>query len=131
MKPPALPLVLLRTPLAICRLAYDAPVPDWTAGATSFLTISRTKDELSIVADEASVPANVPGERGYRALKVVGPLPLNLIGILAAIASPLAEAKLAIFAISTFETDYVLVKGKDLDAAVIALTGAGHQIELE
>lgn len=128
---PTLPLVLLRAPLAICRLAQDAPIPEWAARAQPFLTISRTKDELSIIADEASVPANAQSERGYRAFKVAGPLQLDLIGILAVIANPLAQAKLAIFAISTFDTDYVLVKGKDLDAAVIALTGAGHQIELE
>lgn len=128
---PTLPLVLLRAPLAICRLARDAPIPEWAARAQPFLTISRTNDELSIVADEAAVPAQVQAERGYRAFKVAGPLPLNLIGVLASIANPLAEAQLAIFAISTYDTDYVLVKGADLDAAVMALTQAGHQIELE
>ncbi|HEY9444359.1 MAG TPA: ACT domain-containing protein, partial [Gemmatimonadales bacterium] len=65
----------------------------------------------------------------YRAFRVRGPLPLDLIGILAAIADPLAEAGLSIFAISTFDTDYVLVKSRDLPAAVEALERAGHQVK--
>ena len=75
---------------------------------------------------QKSVPSEVKCERDYRALRVRGPLPLNLIGILAAIADPLAQAGLSIFAISTFDTDYVLVKGRDLEAAVAALKRAGH-----
>jgi hypothetical protein len=74
------------------------------------------------------VPSDIRCEREYRALRVNGPLPLNLIGILASIAEPLAEAGLSIFAISTFDTDYVLVKGGDLEAAVAALEHAGHRV---
>lgn len=74
------------------------------------------------------MPPDVRCESGYRALRVRGPLPLNLIGILAAIADPQAEAGLSIFAISTFDTDYVLVKARDLDVAVTTLERAGHQV---
>ncbi len=81
--------------------------------------------------DEGSVPSDLQCERGYRAFRVQGPLPLNLIGILDAIARPLAEARISIFAISTYETDYVLVKQRDLPAARTALVGAGHHIEDE
>ncbi len=67
-------------------------------------------------------------EQDYRAFKVEGPLPMQLVGILASIANPLADANLAIFAISTYDTDYVLVKGKDLETAIAVLTRAGHRV---
>jgi hypothetical protein len=74
------------------------------------------------------VPAGVTCERDYRAIRVRGPLPLNLVGILASIADPLAAAGLSIFAISTYDTDYVLVKARQLNSALEALRQAGHQI---
>jgi hypothetical protein len=125
---PHLPLELLADTLAVCRLAADAPVPTWAVAPGRFVTISRTADELSITAPQASVPSAIQCERNYRALRVKGPLPLNLIGILAAIAEPLAEAGVSIFAISTFDTDYVLVKARDLETAVTALEHAGHKV---
>ena len=125
---PNLPLVLLPDTLAICRLEADAPVPGWVNDSGGFVTVSRTTEELSITALQRVVPPEVRCERDYRAFRVRGPLPLDLIGILAAIADPLAEAGLSIFAISTFDTDYVLVKSGDLPAAVEALERAGHQV---
>lgn len=125
---PHLPLEVLPDTLAVCRLASDAPVPAWVAASTPFVTISRTPAELSITTVQHAVPPDVRCERDYRALRVRGPLPLDLIGILAAIADPLAKAGLSIFAISTFDTDYVLVKARDLDAAVTALQRAGHEV---
>ena len=125
---PRLPLEVLPDTLAICRLEAGAPIPEWTERSRAFLTISRTAEELSITAVEHAVPRDARCERPYRALRVRGPLPLDLIGILAAIADPLAEAGLGIFAVSTFDTDYVLVKSSDLPAAVRALEAAGHQV---
>jgi hypothetical protein len=125
---PRLPLDLLPDTLAICRLDAAARVPDWARGGARFVTISRTPDELSITTLESAVPEGVRCERPYRALRVRGPLPLDLIGILASIADPLAEAGLSIFAVSTFDTDYVLVKAGDLESAVRALERAGHQV---
>jgi len=124
----SLELQVLPDTLAICRLPADAPVPPWVAAADRFATISRTKDELSITAVQSAVHADVRCERDYRALRVRGPLPLNLIGVLASIAGPLADAGISIFAISTFDTDYVLVKGSDLEQAVATLTRAGHHV---
>lgn len=126
---PHLPLELLPDTLAICRLEAGAPVPEWTERSPGFLTVSRTAEELSITAVESAVPREARCERAYRALRVRGPLPLDLIGILAAILDPLAEAGLGIFAISTYDTDYVLVKSGDLPAALDALEGAGHQVK--
>jgi len=126
---PNLPLELLPDTLAICRLEADAPVPGWVNDSGGFVTVSRTTEELSITALQRVVPPEVRCERDYRAFRVRGPLPLDLIGILAAIANPLADAGLGIFAISTFDTDYVLVKSRDLAVAVAALEAAGHQVK--
>jgi hypothetical protein len=126
---PHLPLELLPDTLAICRFDAEARVPEWTGRSRRFLTVSRTAEELSITAVQSAVPRDARCERDYRAFRVRGPLPLDLIGILAAIADPLAEAGLSIFAISTFDTDYVLVKSRDLPAAVEALERAGHQVK--
>ncbi|HEY7028030.1 MAG TPA: ACT domain-containing protein [Gemmatimonadales bacterium] len=124
----SLTLDLLPDTLAICRLTPDAPIPPWAIAPGPFLTISRTPDELSITLVQHAVPAGIRCERDYRALRVRGTLPPNLIGILLSIAQPLADAGLAIFAISTYDTDYVLVKLHDLAAALSALRAAGHQV---
>jgi hypothetical protein len=126
---PRLLLELLPETLAVCRLQATAPLPGWAQQATGFLTVSRTAEELSITAVQEMVPADVTSVRNYRALRVRGPLPLDLIGILAAIADPLADAGLSIFAISTYDTDYVLVKAQDLETALGVLERAGHEIE--
>jgi len=123
-----LALELLPDTLAICRLPADAPLPTWSMGSSAFLTVSRTPSELSITALQSTVPADARCERDYRALRVRGTLSPNLVGILASIADPLAEAGVSIFAISTFDTDYVLVKAHDVAAASEALRRAGHQI---
>jgi hypothetical protein len=125
---PHLPLELLPDTLAVCRLNAGAPLPRWAGGPSSFLTVSRTAEELSITAVQRVVPADAKCERDYRAFRVRGPLPLDLVGILASIADPLARAGLSIFAISTYDTDYVLVKSADLPAALEALERAGHRV---
>jgi hypothetical protein len=120
-------LMVLPEILAVCRLAADAEVPGW--GATGgFSSITRTGEELSIVAEQAHVPAGVRAEGGWRALKVAGPIPFEAVGVLAGVAAPLARAGISLFALSTFDTDYVLVKGDRLEAARAALIGAGHEV---
>ena len=128
-RPAPLALTLLATPLAICRLTSGTPVPDWAWDAREFLTVSRTPTELSIVADEAVVPRELTAERGYRALRVQGPLPLGLVGIFARLATPLAAAGIAIFPIATHDTDYLLVRETALHDAIQTLRRAGHRIE--
>ena len=123
-----LPLELLPDTLAICRLAAGASLPGWAAKRRGFLTVSRTPDELSIITVQHAVPAGVRCERDYQAIRVRGPLSTNLVGILLSILQPLAEARISVLAISTYDTDYVLVKTRNLPAAVEALRGAGHQI---
>jgi hypothetical protein len=121
-------LTVLSGSFAMVRLEADAPLPPWAAHGDLF-SITRTGDELSIVCVAGQVPRGVAAETGWRALKVKGPFELSEVGVLAALAAPLAKAKVSLFAISTFDTDYLLVGEKQLPAAIAALKGAGHHIE--
>jgi hypothetical protein len=125
--PDELTLRVLAGELAICRLPADAPMPALAARAP-LLSITRTAEELSIVCPAADAPPGAEVEASWRALRVAGPLDFALTGILAAIAAPLAQAGISIFAVSTFDTDYVLVREAALDAAIEALRRAGHEV---
>ncbi|NLG71077.1 MAG: ACT domain-containing protein [Chloroflexi bacterium] len=123
----ALTLSVLPDRFAICHMSSDAVLPDW-ALAPPFAAAVRTADELSLVCVEALVPQQVQAERGWRAIKVQGPLDFALTGVLSSLAAPLAQARISIFAISTFETDYLLVKEATLERALAVLSHAGHRI---
>jgi hypothetical protein len=122
-----LELTLLSQRFAISRLAADAPIPAW-ATQGSFFSVTRTGDELSVVTELSQVPPGVQSQPGWRVLKVHGPFVLSEIGVLASLAAPLAEAKISLFAVSTFDTDYLLVASETLSAAIAALERAGHTI---
>ncbi len=127
MTTPRLTLTLLPGRYAVCRLDADAAVPGWwDRGALA--SVTRTKDELSIVCDEAAAPEGPRVERGWRSFKFEGPFPFESTGILASVAGPLAAAEVGIFAFSTFDTDYVMVKERQLGAAVRSLRAAGHEL---
>jgi len=111
----------------VWRLPPEAPTPPADTG--NFLSITRTADELSIVSSTVAVPAGAPAETGWRCLGVVGPLAFELTGILAALAVPLARSGIPIFVISTFDTDYLLVRSHHLDRACTALRDEGHVVE--
>ncbi|MDX1657490.1 MAG: ACT domain-containing protein [Nitriliruptorales bacterium] len=113
---------------AVCRLAADAPLPRWVELDAGFVSVTRTATELSIVTADEAVPDGVAAERGWRALAVRGPLDFSLTGVLASLAAPLADAGIPIFAISTYDTDWLLVPGARLDAAVPVLESAGHTV---
>jgi uncharacterized protein len=119
-------LALLDGRYAVCQLASGSPVPAWAAG--TFVSVTRTPSELSIVCEETAVPTEVKCERGWRVFEVAGPLEFSLTGVLSGIAGPLAAAGVSIFAVSTFDTDYVLVKEENLTPAVEALNRAGHHV---
>ena len=112
---------------AIVRLAPDAFLPSW-ATVGGFFSVTRTRDELSVICLADQVPSGLMAEAGWRALKVHGPFALSEIGVLAALAAPLAHAKISLFSVSTFDTDYLLVSDKKLDAATAALRAAGHGV---
>jgi hypothetical protein len=120
-------LSVLPGSFAIVRLTADAPLPPW-ATARDFFSVTRTSEELSVVCPANQVPAGVKVETEWRALKVQGPFALSEIGVLAALTASLAAARVSLFAISTFDTDYLLVGEEKLDAAIAALKAAGHKV---
>ena len=122
-----LTLLLLPDHLAVCQLDPESPFPDWAQGQ-NLLTLTRTTDELSIVCENAPVPENIPAVRGWRALKVQGQLDFSLVGIIAALATTLAEAGISIFTLSTFNTDYILLKDHNLSQGLKALRKSGYTI---
>ncbi|HXH31109.1 MAG TPA: ACT domain-containing protein [Bacteriovoracaceae bacterium] len=120
-------LQILGQTFAVCKLDEKLKILDW-AQSGDFFSISRTASELSIVCEENNVPKEVNSERGWKILKVEGTLDFNLTGILVSIAEPLAKAKISIFAVSTFDTDYILVKATDLSLASETLTSKGFVV---
>jgi len=111
---------------AICRLEPYAMVPAWATRGV-FCSVTRTPTELSVVCDASGVPSPVRSEGPWRALAVRGPLDFNLTGVLASLTGPLAEAGISLFAVATFDTDYVLVRAQDFDRALHTLVEAGHR----
>jgi hypothetical protein len=114
-------LTLLPDSLAICHLSKDTPIPRW-ALAGEFYAVCRSEEELSIVCPDGHPSAEIEADSGWRALKVQAPLPLTEIGVIAALTAPLAEAGVSVFVISTFATDYLLIKEAELSKAVRVLS---------
>ena len=113
----------------VTRLAADAPVPSGLLDLTGVLvSVTRTPAEMSIIAPSSFELSADSAEKGWRLLTVRGPLEFTLTGIMAAIAGALAAAGVSLFALSTFNTDHILVKAADLGRAVAALTEAGHEV---
>ncbi len=123
-----LSLQLLDGQYAIVRLPSGAGLPWWAASSEEFLSVTRTADETSIVCDARQVPAGIRAERGLRVLRVEGTLPFEATGVMVSLAVPLADGGVSIFTISTFDTDYVLVREASLDDAVRVLRKAGHSV---
>jgi hypothetical protein len=120
-------LELMPERIAICRLAADDPLPAW-ALAARYWSMTRTPDELSVVCPEVLVPAAVAASRGWCALRFDGPLPLDQTGILASVTAPLAQARVSVFALATYDTDYVLIPAAQQGQAIAALEAAGHSV---
>ena len=119
-------LSTLVAPVAVCRLAPDAAIPAWVRGA--FTSITRTADELSIVCDDDAVPPDVQAERGWRASKLEGPIPFEMTGVASALLAPLARAEISVFLISTYDTDYLLLRAETFARALEVLRGAGYEV---
>lgn len=122
-----LDLTLLPGTLAVCRLPPNVPPPNWALAGAGFLALTRTPAEISVVVASEAVPERVPREDGWRAVRVDTPLDFSMTGVLASLAVPLADAGVSIFAISTHDTDHLLVKDADASRAMAALEGAGHR----
>jgi hypothetical protein len=122
-------LLTLEGAWSVVRLDPAAEIPEWALAARPFVTITRTSDELSIVCPTAARPAEARSEDGWAMLRLRGDVPFTTVGVIEALARPLAEAGIGIFVVSTFDTDYLLVKRERLHAAVAALRAAGHRVE--
>jgi hypothetical protein len=115
---------------AVCRLAGTAQAPAVPPRGTGFWSLTEVGEERSLVCLEDLAPAAGEGTTvagGWRILEVIGPLDLALTGVMAALAGPLARANVPIFPIATHDTDWILVPGAQLDAALGALRRAGHE----
>jgi hypothetical protein len=112
---------------SVCRLDRGAT---WSTppDAGRIYSATLTPDEVSVVCSEGDEPEGARIEPGWRALRIVGPLAFDLVGVIASVTVPLAAADVGVFVISTFDTDIVLVKDEDLDQAADVLEGAGHRI---
>lgn len=111
---------------SIVKLPAEAPVPDWSAKG-NFSSVTRTGEELSIVCPSENVPPNAQSPHQWVCLKLEGPFPFSLTGVLLAIIEPLSTQDVPIFAVSTFDTDYVLIQEEHADKALELLAQAGHQ----
>ena len=123
----ALDLDLMPGAYAICRWSADATLPDW-AYQGGFVSVTRTPAELSAVCAFDAVPSGTVCEGPWHILAVRGPLDFALTGVVASLASPLADAAISMFAVSTYDTDYVLVRADAVDRAIEALREAGHRV---
>lgn len=125
-------LSLLDDTMTIIKLDPSQPIPGWCLDNKTFVSITYTNDELSIVCPTDTIPSDIHSvglNLGWKCIKVEGPLDFSLTGILSKLALPLAEAKISIFAISTFDTDYLMVKEDTLDEAIHVLTEDGHSFK--
>lgn len=113
---------------AVCQLDAGEPLPSWLLTAP-FWTVTRAANELSLICCAEVVPFEISHESGWRLLRMAGPFPFDLTGILKSVLAPLVVADVGILAISTFNTDYVLVKHTRLAAAVATLRKAGHVVQ--
>jgi hypothetical protein len=112
---------------AVCRLPPDAAVPEWACHGALW-SVTRTPAELSIVCEASSVPAGVRAEEPWRGLVVRGPLDFSLTGVMASLSAPMAAAGISIFVLSTYDTDYLLVRDHAFERAIEVLTDAGHVV---
>lgn len=122
-----LSLMLLPGRFAVCRLDPAANLPS-PAGRDGFWSVTRTAEEISVVLPESAAQPEWRIEAGWRAFQVAGPLAFGLTGVVASLTQPLAEAGVPVFVLSTFDTDYLLVKEQNLEHAQETLAGAGHAL---
>jgi hypothetical protein len=122
-----LPLAVDPGLYAVCRLPPEAPVPAWAWGG-EISSVTRTSHELSIVCAQVRVPNDIEKETGWRAIRVDAVLDPALTGVLAGLLDPLAEARISIFALSTFLTDYILIRDPDLPRALEIFRSNGHPV---
>jgi len=125
-----LTLKILPDRMAVCRFEPSAPLPGWI-DQPGFYSITRTAEELSVVCNEEHVSPGTQSEAGWRCFQLLGPFTFSEIGIISSLTQPLSESGVCVFVISTFDTDYLMVKDKDLAKTIDTLTVQRHQVILE
>ncbi len=120
-------LNLLLDRFAVCRLDPGSEIPR-TGFEGDFFSVTQTNEEISVVCREDEGLDGALVEPGWRCFKVRGPLDFSEIGVIAGIAEPLANAGISLFCVSTFDTDYILVKQPDIQRATQVLENSGHQV---
>jgi len=123
----SLDLYVLPERLAICRLGSEEKLPPW-AGSAVLLSVTRTQSETTVVCQEENVPAGITCNKSWRCLRIEGVLDFSQTGILSSLTAPLAEEGIPIYALSTYSTDLILIKEKDLSRAVFVLTRSGNRV---
>jgi nitrilase len=126
--PQLLTLLEVSGTFAVCRLPPDTAIPSWATAGDVF-SVTRSADELSVVCRQELVPFGTHCEQGWRCLRVAGAMPFSLVGVLASLTTAVASVGAGVFAISTFDTDYVFIKEAEFQTAVAALRRAGHSVE--
>ncbi|MGD0754514.1 MAG: ACT domain-containing protein [Bacteroidales bacterium] len=122
---------VLRGKYSIYKFKYQSVLPDWIY-SSDFYSVTKTKDELSVIALQTElISEDIVCSNDWKIFKIEGSLDFSLVGIIADISAILKEKKIPIFTISTYETDYILVKQKDLSAGMKALRDKGHLISAE
>lgn len=124
--PPNLHVALLDDEMAVCRLQADTPPP--LRAGTPLYSVTADPDVITVVCRLADAPEGADVDQGWRAFKIEGPLDTGLVGILDSLLTPLVAAKVPVYALSTYTTDYVLVREGDVRLAINALRVAGHQV---
>jgi hypothetical protein len=129
MKIPNISMRLLSDVYGVCRMDKNDPIPEWIEDSR-FYSVTKTMEELSVVCPQNRIPDHIKCEKGWRILKVEGTLEFSLIGILSFISTVLANNGISIFAISTYDTDYILIKEKDTDKVISVLTSENYSESL-
>lgn len=122
---PKLRLCVLPENYAICSFPPDASLPEW-ADRPSIFSVTKTPKEITIVCEESHVPGECQKSENWKCIKIEGCFDLDVVGVLASITEPLAQNKISLYVISTFDTDYVLIHANDMDKAISCLSEFGH-----
>jgi hypothetical protein len=125
-----LTLSLLPDEYAVFKLEPGRDIPEWITH-NAFWSVTKTQNELSIVCPQDQVPEDVKAESGWRILEVEGPLDFSMTGVLSYLTKPLADSQTSVFVLSTYLTDYLLIKSKDIKTVIEVLRAQGHKIDHE
>lgn len=121
-------LLLLPERYGVVRLEPGTELNTKGGQTTDLLAVIHTPEETTVVCLERIIPKSRLAEKGWRALKIAGKLDFSLVGVLASLLNPLAETGVSVYTLSTYSTDFILIKGRQLEKAIQVLRNMGHEI---